>query len=860
MTRLTRFCLALILAIHSFPLYAQEGLIPAFDIPENRLNLTRLARPGTPFDKVGRKFAVLADESGSFEAWAYPLKLFRNFEISFLEGSSTRPIKAADIVRRIKVTPEATTLTFSYQSFTVKAIYFTPIDTAGAVILLNIDSNVPLTIICGFLPSLQPMWPAGLGGQYAYWNDSTKAYILSESSGKNHGLVGSPAAEGISYTPAHMLSDVPNEFKIPVPDPKKVRGFYIPIYMAGGSGKWEEIKKIYESLQSPQELLEKTSLHYRNLMSNTLHLHTPIAKLDTALEWAKISFDNLLVDNPRLGLGMVAGLGASGTSGRPGFGWFFGGDSFINSFSLLALGEFDTVRNILQFNQKWQREDGKMSHELSQADGYVDWWEDYHYGYIHGDTTPYFIAAVYEYYLATGNKDFIQASWDSLEKAFNWCLSTDANGDGLMDNRKAGLGALEYGALTGIETDIYLGSVWVRAAYAMSEMTKSAGKTDQAGRIQKIYKKAAAAFREKFWDEESSFYAYAFNSEGLKVKEISPWSAIGLMWGLGEPEKSCQSLKRIGSSDLTTDWGVRSISPDSRYFQPLNYNYGAVWPFLTSWVSTAQFIHHLGVQGFSSLMSTVRHTYDNSLGNLTEVFSGSRYAWPQEAVSHQGFSTAGVVLPAVRGLSGLSGDSSEKTVVFAPQFPADWDHAEVDNFHVGDAVFHFDFRRDKGSVTIAVSGENFSGYRIQLAPCMGSGSEIISVEVDGKPVDFRFNSYSQQDQADVTVLMSDKPAKVVFFRRPTVEILPFIPDTHVGDPDQGLKIVEIVRRENILDVSIEGLAGRTYELGVTNSEMIESVEGAERIEDSLRIYMPGEIKGSFVTHSIKIKIAEKETG
>ena len=113
--------------------WAQEGTIPAFKLEVNDLQLTRLAQPGTYFDKVGRKFAILGFESGSFEAWAYPLKLFRNFEFSFFIGSSTEPIKAKDIARFVSVSPEATTLTFTYQSFTLKAVYFTPIGEPGAM-------------------------------------------------------------------------------------------------------------------------------------------------------------------------------------------------------------------------------------------------------------------------------------------------------------------------------------------------------------------------------------------------------------------------------------------------------------------------------------------------------------------------------------------------------------------------------------------------------------------------------------------------------------------------------------------------------------------------------------------------------
>ena len=108
-----------------------------------------------------------------------------------------------------------------------------------------------------------------------------------------------------------------------------------------------------------------------------------------------------------------------------------------------------------------------------------------------------------------------------------------------------------------------------------------------------------------------------------------------------------------------TDWGVRMLSTKSSLFEPLNYNYGAVWPFLTGWVATAQFKHRFLIQGYESLLSIVRHTTDNALGCVTEVFSGAQKIWPREAVPHQGFSSAGLVLSLVRGLLGLEGDAGE---------------------------------------------------------------------------------------------------------------------------------------------------------------------------------------------------------
>jgi hypothetical protein len=78
--------MAVMLALLAGGARATDGLIPRFAVEPSEIALHRLAQPNTYFDKACRKFAILGTESGSFEAWAYPLKLVRNFEFSFLLG------------------------------------------------------------------------------------------------------------------------------------------------------------------------------------------------------------------------------------------------------------------------------------------------------------------------------------------------------------------------------------------------------------------------------------------------------------------------------------------------------------------------------------------------------------------------------------------------------------------------------------------------------------------------------------------------------------------------------------------------------------------------------------------------------
>jgi len=832
-------------------LFAQDGMIPAFEIKQTDIVLERLAQPGTYFDKVGRKFAILGNEGGSFEAWAYPLKLFRNVQFSFFIGSSTEAVEAKDIVRYISVDPAVTRLTYTFQSFTVQALFIASISEPGGYVLLDVNTTEPLTIVVSVLPVLQPMWPAGIGGQSARWMSDLNAYQVTEPTRNNTAYIGSPAATGISYTPAHMLSDVPNQFKIEIPKPEAVRGRFIPIVMTGGRGERDSIRTTFVRLtKTIESQYHKTAAHYRDLRAQTMKVETPNRDLNLAFEWAKISYDNLLVDNPDVGLGMVAGLGASGTGGRPGFGWFFGGDTYINSFSLVAYGALKTVRDALAFTQKWQREDGKMAHELTQAAAYVNWWEDYPYGYIHGDTSPFYICAMGDYYDHSGDSLFVRESWKSLRKAYDWSLATDENNDGLMDNKKAGLGALEYGPLTDIQSDIYAGAIWVRAAGVMPKLARVAGDREFERTSEEYKNKAGRAFKEKFWDAKHRQYSYAFTAKGEHVDIVSPWSAVGLMWMLGDSARSVPSLQKLNSAELTTDWGIRSISNKSAYFEPLNYSYGAVWPFLTSWVATAQYKHGFSLQGFNSLMSTVRHTFDNSLGQVTEVFSGSQNIWPQEAVAHQGFCTAGAVLPLVRGMFGLEPDAANRTLAFSPQLPADWSQLIIRNYRVGGHTFNFEFAEDNGwKMWRIVASE--PGFTLRFHQRLSQDARIRSVKVHGGGHPDQQYEPSGSDIVLETPVGGERIIEIAY--EPGFDLLSPVIDTRTGDVNTGLKIISTEWKGQRLTIVVEGLAGQVYELGVIHPKRAKSVSGAELKGSTLIIGIPAGLQGEFLRKSIVVE-------
>ncbi len=94
-----------------------------------------------------------------------------------------------------------------------------------------------------------------------------------------------------------------------------------------------------------------------------------------------------VVSNPLLGEGLVAGIGPSGRSARPGFDWFFAGDMSMNSLGFSSFGDFTTVRDSLVFYSKYQKDDGRIPHEISQSAPLIDWFNRFSgYAYLHAET------------------------------------------------------------------------------------------------------------------------------------------------------------------------------------------------------------------------------------------------------------------------------------------------------------------------------------------------------------------------------------------------------------------------------------------------------------------------------------------
>lgn len=821
--------LVLLLPFWRQPALAQNSTIqiPArFAIPANPIEISRYSRPRVYFDAIGRKAGLLGNGAGTFESWIFPLKLFHDARFSVQVEGEDSPAEFSSIVETVIVRPESTTLVASGQQYTIRATFFSPVDEPASIVLFDVDSAKPLTITVSFVPDLKPMWPAGLGGQNSGWREDLKAFLISESRRKYNGILGSPAAtRGIS-TPAHQLASGALRFDIRI-DPEIAKDRFYPLIITGGIDGRQPVLDRYQRLStSIRESYLKTFEHYRRLRDEKTSIRTPDRSFDLAFEWAKVALDKGMIDNPELGLGLVAGWGASGGGARPGFGWFFGGDAAINSLAMTGYSDFEMAAATFRFLAKYQRADGKIPHEISQAAAWIKWFDEFPYAYYHADTTPFYIAGVANLIRQSGDRRLLEELWPALRKAYQFCLDNDSDGDGILENSKAGLGASELGSLlANLHQDIYLAATSIEASRSIRDLAAIIGDQPLRELADRKFRTASESINARYWSRQENRYAYALLKDGKLNTELTAWIALPMVFGQLDRTLASESLRLLGSSRISTDWGARMLDNRSPAYDPVAYNNGGVWPFLTGFVAAAEYEYDHPHSGFAHLSQLVKLTFDFAPGYHHEILSGDYYRPLDESVPHQLFSSGMIVTPMIRGLLGLRADAFNRTLEFRPQIPAGWESFEVRKFRLGDRTIDISYRRENPStMRFVLTGSDGAPINVRFKAPAPYLAESVDVKIDGKRI-----GIGSGEPGDTYVINLKERAEIVLTFTGGIEI--DVPEhrPRIGDRTSSLKILDILRSdEKALRIMTEGFGGERYTL---------------RIRGRVRAVTGGSIKG-----------------
>ena len=213
--------------------------------------------------------AWLGTETGEAEIWIHPLKVAQDFQLAFRVPQYVDPIRGADVARTVHVQARGDhdrvhAPVVHGESSTCVA----PLDEGSMLVLLDVDATVPLEIVVSFRTVLQYAWPAGLGGQYASWDDAAPCLPA----------VGEPAtaqrADRIPRGPRPPRLTRPTRCRTrrrsspSSVDANRARREFIPILVAGGIEPRDAVIARYTSLASRAEAIYRAARRPRRRPSH----------------------------------------------------------------------------------------------------------------------------------------------------------------------------------------------------------------------------------------------------------------------------------------------------------------------------------------------------------------------------------------------------------------------------------------------------------------------------------------------------------------------------------------------------------------------------------------------------------------
>jgi glycogen debranching enzyme len=799
------------------------------------------------------------------------VKLVRDLSFAFRIPEYDEPIEARTIAQRVVIHPAFKTIIYSHATFTVRAHVFAPLEEPGALILLDVESVRPLEVLVRMHADFNLQWPGGFGGQNISWNAARRGFQLVQGGvGTISGVVMSPAATAGTQHAAHDAPAFGSQFRMAI-DTALARTHFLPVVIAGGIMRRDSSWAIAERLvTNAKRLIEEKAAYYEKVRTSQVSIVTPDAALNSAFEWAKVGLDRQRVCNPDLGCGLVAGYGKAGAGNfRPGFGWYFGGDAAINSFAMDALGggQFDLVREGLTFLGNFQRADGKIPHELSHSAKRLalSWFTDYPYTWYHGDTTPFWILAAVEYWRASGDKDWIDATWPKLRLAYDWSRRTDSDSDGLMENPLAGAGAIEVGNLQdALHTDIYLAGVWVSALEGLRDLALARRDTALAGEIAALHTRARRSLEERFWMAPMSRYAFAIlkDSLGRPVLNdaLTAWPSTAIAFGQMDGERASRMMAQVAGASMTTDWGVRTLDQRHRFYDPLHYNNGAVWPFVTGFASWAHYRARRGWAGYDLLRDVAQTGSDFALGVQPELMSGAFYRPLDTAMPDQFFSTSMIVSPLVRGMLGWRAEAAGCRVWLSPQLPAQWDSIHVQRLPAGCGTLDVTVRRSAGALRLALrqnatlGGRTGSSIEVTLSPSLPLGASVSGVTAAGQNVRYELRRTAHDVSPEFTVSVRGNAGIELQVRyHGGAELVPADVRAQPGDPVKGPRLVDWRQENGTFVATVEGMGTQTFQV---RSEAALRAESGGRITERRGTFNTIEVDFGSRSESRKVVLRE----
>lgn len=410
-------------------------------------------------------------------------------------------------------------------------------------------------------------------------------------------------------------------------------------------------------------------------------------------------------------------------AGVPWYVTLFGRDSLIVSLQSMpisarlgigALHELSAYQ--AQAIDDWRdAEPGKIPHEIrfGELAHFKRIPHTPYYGTA--DATPLFLIVLHEAWKWLGNVSLLKQYRDIAIKCLDWIDKFgDLDGDGFQEYKtrsaegyenmgwKDSGDAIVYPDGTLVkqpkalcELQGYVYDAWIRSA----EIFEALGEKDRAGELINKANSLQDRFAERFWCDETGFYALALDPAKQPVKTIASNAGHCLWSGIAKPEHAAKVVARFFESDLYSGWGIRTLSAKNPAFNPHSYHLGSIWPHDNGLIA-------LGFKRYGFHEEAARVARDISeaasffVGHrLPELYAGTERTPGSFPVQYLQANVpqawaAGSVFHLLTALLGLKADAPNKTLYVDPHLPKWLPDITLKEMVVGESSVNLRFWRE----------------------------------------------------------------------------------------------------------------------------------------------------------------------
>ena len=673
---------------------------------------SRAAAADTLFIQAGRRSYLIGDIDGRFRARSNPYDVY-NFGRPLasdplageLQGFWAQPVKALDKYvfeviagkdRWPLLSAEAFTQTFAYAQFdyqngTLSATRRDFVPQGQPVLFTTLtlrntgSQRADLTLVYTAFFDLKDAWFTSLAAQRNQGQTVTvqsKRLLAQAQAAPQKWAV----ALGSAPAPdkARVLKPSKGEFRFKAHlKPGAEQSWTFGVVVESRDGPRTALQNLEAWLPQREMWLAEKEALYDQLLTGRSRLHTPDARFDAAFDLARANMQMLEAESSSLGRYFYAGLEM--------FPFWFGADGGYGAPGLLASGFVSTTLSHIALGQAMS-ERGRVPHQLSPSGELV--------GSGNAVETSLWVRSIWDAYRWTGDRDFLTRFYrPAVEGLFSYTLGKiDQDGDGYP----SGPGGVEREDMGAEKLD---SAVYAWAALgALRQIAKTLDDSATAARAKEAADRIAARFEQDWWSARDRIYAMSLNEADNCQIPVAHWAVITpLEVRLASTEHAQATLDTLQTGYLNK-WGLKhTVGNDDR-----------VWTLPTATLSRAAYRYGKSELGFQMLRHLAQPLDHGSIGLYHELI-------PDGLTNLQLWSGATFVRGVVEDLLGVDVRADQHALTVAPQLPAAWDFAELDNLAFGAHVVslrvtptHLRFEHVSGPTPLQLTYQTPDGKKISF--------------------------------------------------------------------------------------------------------------------------------------------------